>query len=214
MSASARRARKPQRDGQAPATGSDFRAHQGRLAITKIYTRKGDAGQTSLATGERLSKDEARIEAIGAVDELVAALGLARAEAPDAELGARLIALQSQLYLLMASLSQSAPARAAGLELPADAVAKLEEAIDGYDAALPPLKDFVMPGESRASAALHVARTTCRRAERRVVRAGTEAPGASAAVAYLNRLSDLLFVMARAADHDAGREDRTFKSAL
>jgi cob(I)alamin adenosyltransferase len=156
------------------------------------------------------------MEALGAVDELVASLGVARAEVGDADLKVRLTRIQSELYLLMSELASSGArsARSGAVGLPADAVAELEGAIDALDASLPPLKDFVMPGESRASALLHVARTVCRRAERRVVAAERGSGAASEAVTYLNRLSDLLFVMARAADHDAGRGDRTFKSAL
>jgi cob(I)alamin adenosyltransferase len=185
----------------------------GDAAIVKIYTRKGDAGETSLFSGERVAKDEPRMEALGAVDELVAWLGVARAELADEALNGKVAAIQTELYLLLTELATSGPAR---MSLPADAAQKLEPSIDALDAALPPLKDFVMPGQSRASAALHVARTVCRRAERRVIAAGRAAPVPAHAVVYLNRLSDLLFVMARAADHGAGGGggDRTFKSAL
>jgi cob(I)alamin adenosyltransferase len=98
--------------------------------------------------------------------------------------------------------------------LPADSSARLEGLIDAWDAELPPLRDFVMPGESRASAALHVARTVCRRAERAVVTVRRAAVVPEAAVVYLNRLSDLLFVLARLVDQNAGGQDRTFKSTL
>ncbi len=184
--------------------------------MVRIYTRKGDTGETSLFSGERVSKDEPRMEALGAVDELVASIGVAKIEAADADTKARLTKIQSELYLLMSELASSGAegARAAVVALPADAVGALERAIDALDAELPPLRDFVVPGESRASAALHVARTVCRRAERRVVAAGRAAPVAAEVVTYLNRLSDLLFVMARAADHHAGGTDRTFKSEL
>jgi cob(I)alamin adenosyltransferase len=181
----------------------------GEAAIVKIYTRKGDAGESGFFGGGRAPKDDPRFEALGALDELVACLGVAKAELADAGLKDRLTTIQGELYLAMAELaSAGAPAAA----LPSDATSRLEAAIDELDARLPPLKDFVMPGESGASAALHVARTVCRRAERRVVSAGREGAGPSAVLVYLNRLSDLLFVMARAADHGEG--DRTFKSAL
>jgi cob(I)alamin adenosyltransferase len=183
----------------------------GGPTIAKIYTRKGDAGETSLFSGERVAKDEPRMEALGAVDELVACLGVAKAEITDAALKERLTAIQSELYLLLASLATSGPPKAA---LPEDAAPRLEATIDALEAELPPLKDFIMPGESRGSAALHHARTVCRRAERRVIAAGRGTQPPAAAVVYLNRLSDLLFVMARAIDRGAGGRDRTFKSSL
>jgi cob(I)alamin adenosyltransferase len=194
-----------------PEPQTPRRRRAGAAAIVKIYTRKGDAGETSLFSGERVAKDEPRMEALGGVDELVAGLGVAKAEIADQALRDRITAIQSELYLLLSELATSGPPR---LALPADATARLEAAIDALEAGLPPLKDFVMPGESRASAALHVARTVCRRAERAVIAAGRAAPVPASAIVYLNRLSDLLFVMARTADHGAGGADKTFKSAL
>jgi cob(I)alamin adenosyltransferase len=206
---------KPRREAQSSSRWASPRS-RGGSAIARIYTRTGDKGETSLFSGERAPKDDPRFEALGDIDELVASLGVAKVEAADAELKASLTRIQSELYLLMAELASSGAegGRKPALALPADAVAKLEGAIDALDAGLPALRDFVMPGESRASASLHAARTVCRRAERRVVAAGRGAPVSAAAVIYLNRLSDLLFVMARAADHHAGQGDRTFKSEL
>jgi cob(I)alamin adenosyltransferase len=182
--------------------------------MVKIYTRRGDAGQTRLFTGERVSKDEARLEALGSVDELVAFLGLARSQIEHPEIRSRLIAIQSELYLILGDIASAAPGGSAASKLPGDAVAILESVIDAYDSILPPLRDFVMPGEARASSALHVARTVCRRAERRVVAVARSFPLGERIPAYLNRLSDLLFVMARLVDHESGRTDRTFKAAL
>mgnify|MGYP002779827396 CR=1 FL=1 len=178
----------------------------------KIYTRGGDNARTSLFTGERVSKEEARIEALGSLDELVAALGLAKvAEAAPATLRAELEGLQTALYLVMADIAGE-PGGAG--RLPTDAVADMEALIDRLDADLPPLRDFVIPGMSPASAALHLARTVCRRAERRVASvAGVHALPASVA-AYLNRMSDLLFTMARWVDRAQGADERTFKERL
>jgi cob(I)alamin adenosyltransferase len=184
----------------------------------KIYTRRGDAGQTSLFTGERVPKDEARLEALGSIDELVAHLGLARAETKDEGLRLRLQAIQGELYLLLADIAATAvgslDASRAASRLPEDVISILESYIDEYEAQLPPLRDFVMPGESRASATFHIARTVCRRAERRVTTIARAFPLAERIPAYLNRLSDLLFVMARITDHQAGVADRAFKSAI
>lgn len=197
------------------AAGSQTRRETREAAIARIYTRKGDTGETSLFSGERAPKDDARFEALGAIDELVAALGLAKADISDDSVVVRISAIQGELYLALSQIAalggtRETPAPSLG----ADAVTRLEAEIDALDAQLPPLTEFVMPGESRASAALHLARTICRRAERRVA---TVARGAALGVdapAYLNRLSDYLFVLARAVDHDSGGADRTFKSTL
>jgi len=186
----------------------------GEPAIVKIYTRKGDRGETSLYTGARVGKDCPNIDALGDVDELVAALGLAKAEIADADLAARVTTLQGELYLLMADLAAPGDGEAPASRLPADVVPRLESWIDEAESHLPPLKDFVMPGDARASAAMHLARAVCRRAERHVVAARRESAIPEAAVVYLNRLSDLLFVLARRADQLAGGADKTFKSTL
>lgn len=188
----------------------------------RIYTRGGDKGRTSLFSGARVAKDDARIEALGSLDELVAAMGLAKATPGiDPTAHARLEALQAELYLAMADLaSDRAPeggtGEAGGMSLPGDAVARLEAAIDAMDADLPPLTDFIIPGSSPVSAALHLARTVCRRAERRVQAAGCVHALPEAVPAYLNRLSDLLFVMARWTAREApdGARDLRFKDRL
>jgi cob(I)alamin adenosyltransferase len=184
------------------------------VSLAKIYTRKGDSGQTRLFTGERVSKDEARLEALGCIDELVAFLGLARSEIDAADIRSRLTAIQSELYLILSDIASAAQDKPSATKLPDDAIDIIESLIDAYDAKLPPLRDFIMPGESRASSLLHVARTVCRRAERRVVVIARNFPLDARVPAYLNRLSDLLFVTARLVDHASGRLDHTFKAAL
>jgi cob(I)alamin adenosyltransferase len=182
--------------------------------MAKIYTRKGDGGQTRLFTGERVCKDEARLEALGCIDELVAFLGLSRSDIKDSEIRSRLTAIQSELYLILSDIASAAQDKPSVTKLPDDAIDIIESLIDAYDAKLPPLHDFIMPGESRASSLLHVARTVCRRAERRVVAIARNFPLNARIPAYLNRLSDLLFVVARLVDHESGRPDQTFKAAL
>lgn len=183
--------------------------------MVRIYTRAGDEGETGLFTGERVSKDEARLEALGSIDEVVAALGMAKAEINNAELHCRLSAMQSDLYLLLADIASTAQ-RGSRVEtrLPEDVIQILESYIDHYDSELPQLRDFVMPGDSRASATLHFARTVCRRAERRVVTIARAYPLAARIPGYLNRMSDLLFVLARWVDHRSGGADVIFKKTI
>ncbi len=164
--------------------------------LGQIYTRKGDSGETRLFTGERVSKDEARLEALGCIDELVAFLGLARSELEDSDIGSRLTAIESELYLILSDIASAAKDKPAATKLPDDGIDIIESLIDAYDTKLPPLCDFIMPGESRASSLLHVARTVCRRAERRVVVIAKNFPVNPRIPEYLNRLSDLFFVMA------------------
>jgi cob(I)alamin adenosyltransferase len=176
----------------------------------KIYTRTGDAGETALFDGSRVSKADARVDAYGHIDELNAVLGQARAAGVDAALDAWLEHLQRDLFALGALLADPASRIAARVTKatlgPAD-TARLEHWIDEAEAELPPLRRFVLPGGGTAAAALHLARTVCRRAERHIVALG---PGAVDAdlLAYVNRLSDLLFVLARLANVRAGVPDR------
>lgn len=180
--------------------------------MVRIYTRAGDFGDTGLFTGERVSKDEARLEALGSIDEVVAALGVAKAEISDAKLRQCISVMQSDLYLLLADIASTAEQGSrVATRLPDDVVEILESSIDSYEADLPPLSDFIMPGDSRASAALHLARTICRRAERRVVTIARIYPLAARIPGYLNRLSDFLFVLARWVDRGPGGTDRIFK---
>ena len=174
----------------------------------KIYTKTGDAGETGLFGGERVPKDHPRVAAYGDVDELNACIGLARALEPRDFEDALLQAIQRDLFAIGAVLATPDPARLikalGGPGIADPAVEQLEVAIDRHEAALPPLKSFILPGGAPKGAALHVARTVCRRAERGVVGLG-RASGVSPVVGrYLNRLSDLLFVLARTANHAAG----------
>jgi cob(I)alamin adenosyltransferase len=172
----------------------------------KIYTRTGDAGMTGLYGGGRVSKCDPRIAAYGAIDELNAQLGVCRAAGLPEEVDSLLGSLQHELFSLGAELSS--PASSPGLDLLDEGeVTALEHAIDRFEADLAPLKTFVLPGGSPASAALHVARTVCRRAEREVVGLSAAAAVRPALLKYLNRVSDLLFVLARYANHAAGAPD-------
>ncbi|MBA3810062.1 MAG: cob(I)yrinic acid a,c-diamide adenosyltransferase [Caulobacteraceae bacterium] len=175
------------------------------VTLDRIYTRAGDGGKTRLSTGQSVSKASARVEAYGGVDELNAVLGVARREtAGDEGLDAMLARIQNDLFDLGADLAtperrENAPE---ALRITAGQVERLEREIDGLNASLSPLTSFVLPGGSPASAALHLARTVCRRAERMAV-AFAEAEGVGVhqqALRYLNRLSDLLFVAARFAN--------------
>lgn len=174
-----------------------------------IYTRKGDSGQTSIWGGRRLNKDDARMDAIGAVDECNAAVGFVLATGVPDPLGSILRTAQARLFIVGSELM--APDRTgggAGLpRLDTGDVTAAEAAIDALEQRLPELRNFILPGGSPAGAALHVARAACRRAERRVVTL-TRAEGTVPVVpAYLNRLGDLLFVAARYANHAAGLAD-------
>lgn len=172
----------------------------------KIYTKTGDDGETSLFDGTRVAKDDPRVAAYGDVDELQAALGVAAAAGPDAELAGMLEALQRDLFALGARLadpSHKIAARVTKAVVGDDSVARLEGWIDRLEEELPPLRHFILAGGCPAGASLHLARTVCRRAERAVLAVGRDAVEPHVLV-YLNRLSDLLFVMARAANHRAG----------
>ncbi len=172
-----------------------------------IYTGGGDRGETGLFGGGRVSKDDLRVEAYGAVDELNACLGLARTAGLPKDLETLAARLQDDLFVLGADLATPLDTTARGdrvVRLRDGAAKALEPEIDRLDARLPPLKTFILPGGSPAGAALHVARTVCRRAERRVVTLARHEKVSEGAIVYLNRLSDLLFVMARSANAHAG----------
>lgn len=175
----------------------------------KIYTRTGDLGETGLLAGPRVGKDIARIETYGTVDELNAAIGVVRAEDLPASIDRLLDRVQHELFEVGAELATPDPVSRGLRTIGRPQIAALEAEIDSYEARLAPLKAFILPGGTRAAAALHLARTICRRAERRLVTLIREAgPEISLdLLAYLNRLSDLLFVLARAANADAGRPD-------
>ena len=170
--------------------------------LSKIVTRTGDTGTTGLGDGSRVDKDSARIDAVGAVDELNSTLGLLLAETlPDA-VAACLTEVQHDLFDLGGELS--IPGHAAVNE---PQVLRLEEAVERFNADLPPLKEFTLPGGTRAASLAHVARTVCRRAERSLVHLGASATVRDPVRKYVNRLSDLLFIVARVLNRDAGRTD-------
>jgi cob(I)alamin adenosyltransferase len=179
------------------------------VTLNRIYTRTGDAGETRLATGQPVSKASLRVEAYGSVDEANACIGLARVHTAG-ELDAILARVQNELLDLGADLATpAAPDEPEGqrLRILDSQVARLETEIDQLNAELPPLSSFVLPGGTPAAAALHLARTVCRRAERESVRLAEAGEGVSGpAMRYLNRLSDLLFVAARYAN-DKGHAD-------
>lgn len=182
------------------------------VLLSRIYTKTGDRGTTALGDGRRVPKDAPRIEACGTVDELNAVLGLALAAVGDAEGRALLGAIQNDLFDLGADLCVPERPKRRGarkrrpLRMTETHVGALEQAIDRFNASLDPLRSFVLPGGTAASSWLHLARTVCRRAERRVVSLSRREKVNAWAIVYLNRLSDLLFVMARRAN-DGGRAD-------
>ena len=187
--------------------------------LSKIYTRTGDDGTTGLGDGSRVKKTDRRIEAIGAVDELNSLIGLLMARELPGEIHNALTDIQHDLFDLGGELSipthmdvlvpreagsRKRPGRSAIAE---QQVIRLETILDKFNADLPPLKEFILPGGSEASAVCHLARSVCRRAERRVIHLGDEEKINTAATKYLNRLSDLLFVIARVLNVHAGRTD-------
>ncbi|MCS7208627.1 MAG: cob(I)yrinic acid a,c-diamide adenosyltransferase [Fimbriimonadales bacterium] len=174
----------------------------------RIYTRTGDTGETGLIGGQRVPKDDPRVEAYGSVDELNAALGVARCYLSDLpDLDALLERFQNELFDIGAELA-SPPERAAQFQsIEEQHITAIEEAIDRLETELEPLRQFILPGGSPASAYLHLARTVCRRAERQVVRLSHSSTVNAAIIKYLNRLSDLLFVMARVANRRVGVDD-------
>jgi len=177
--------------------------------VTKIYTRTGDGGETGLFGGGRVSKNDLRVRAYGTIDELNAAIGVARAGAPPAEIEGILERLQHQLFDLGAELAtpEGAAAAARVARTTPDRVAALERDIDRCQALLPALRQFVLPGGTPVAAALHYARTVARRAEREIVGLAAREPVNPELLKYVNRLSDLLFVLARVANQGAGRPD-------
>lgn len=175
----------------------------------KLYTRTGDTGETGLFGGARVSKASLRVSSYGAVDELNAALGIARAQGLPGDLDATLARIQADLLTLGAELA-TVPGKEGNLGIAlldeAD-VTRLEAAIDASESSLDPLKHFILPGGTLAAAYLHVARTVCRRAEREVVALAAAEPVRNLLVRYLNRVSDLLFSLARRANQLAGVAD-------
>ncbi|HEX9986764.1 MAG TPA: cob(I)yrinic acid a,c-diamide adenosyltransferase [Thermoanaerobaculia bacterium] len=171
----------------------------------KIYTRTGDKGETGLFGGTRVPKNDPRIEAYGTIDELNSFLGVVRAAWPDSPVDPLLHQAQTDLFEIGAHLASPGLSRFPGVELAR--IEELEHSIDTMESELEPLRTFILPGGTLPAAHLHVARTVCRRAERLVVGLHDESPATESSVAYLNRLSDWLFVAARFANGRAGVAD-------
>lgn len=175
------------------------------VRLVKIYTKTGDTGDTSLFDGTRVKKDDARVDAYGEVDEMNAWLGLARASGLDSALDTAMVQIQRDLFALGAQLADPADKLATRITKAVIGdvdVHRLERLIDALDEEVPPLRRFILAGGTPAGAALHVARTVCRRAERRMV--GLQPPVDAVLLRYVNRLSDLLFVLARVVNHRGG----------
>lgn len=170
--------------------------------LSKIYTRTGDDGSTGLGDGSRVAKDSLRVEAMGAVDELNSALGVLLCNPLDESLQSALVDIQHTLFDMGGELCIPGAS-----VIGADRVAILEQQLDALNADLPPLKEFILPGGCSAAAACHLARAICRRSERRVYSLSRAEAVNPDAIKYLNRLSDLLFVMARHLNRAAGRPD-------
>lgn len=175
--------------------------------MVKIYTRKGDDGSTGLFDGSRVGKDHARCESYGEIDELSAAVGAARAFTQDPEISAELLEIQRDLLALGAQLADplygTRPAKAK-TQISEERIVAFERMMDRYDAVLPPLKGFILRGGNPGGALLHLACTVGRRAERRAVALGRQVEIPPLVVKYLNRLADLLFVLARAENRRTG----------
>jgi cob(I)alamin adenosyltransferase len=187
-----------------------MRARDEPVRLTKIYTRGGDAGETSLGDGSRVSKLDCRIGAFGTVDELNSALGVVLAGDVPAELRPPLERVQNELFDVGADLSVPWGVTDR-LRVEQEMIDALEQLCDRFNADLPELRSFVLPGGSETAARLHVARTLCRRAERDTLEASQELELNPLVLRYLNRLSDLLFILARAANAIAGRGEPLWK---
>ena len=169
--------------------------------LTKIYTRTGDAGETGKADGSRLSKDDSLIHAQGDIDELNSFIGLLASKVADAEVHELISRIQHDLFNIGAELSLSQPV------ILAEDVSNLEHQLDHYNADLPPLKEFILPGGGESACLCHVARSVCRRAERSLVSLHKQQVLGLELLAYINRLSDLLFVVARVLTRDADEDE-------
>ncbi|MEX2155464.1 MAG: cob(I)yrinic acid a,c-diamide adenosyltransferase [Gemmatimonadales bacterium] len=176
----------------------------------KIYTKTGDAGETGLFGGGRVSKDDPRVRAYGEVDEVNAVIGFAAALDPHDFAAAVLQSIQRDLFTIGAELATPDPAKQRGTAIGTAEVGALEDVIDMHQSKLSPLKNFILPGGHPKAAAFHVARTVCRRAERAVVGLSHTQQINPTIIHYLNRLSDLLFVLARAVNAQTGRSELTW----
>lgn len=179
----------------------------------KIYTRKGDSGETSLYGGKRVSKNSDRIEAYGTVDELNSILGIALTKEPADRTNEILVRLQQELFILGADLATPAGSKTRIDRIQHKDIEQLESIIDELEDYLPSLKHFILPGGSECGATLHLARTVCRRAERAAVACAESENNqvSTESIIYLNRFSDLLFVLARYENHQSGAEETPWK---
>lgn len=175
--------------------------------MTRIYTKKGDDGNTSLAGGKRVSKDSPRIEAVGSIDELNAEIGTIRCHSLPEKVDALLQRIQNDLFTIGADLARPPDAESRSLRIQDEDTAVLEKEIDNIEASLEPLKQFILPGGGKAGAAIHVARTVARRAERRCVALSRIEAVDPGVIRYLNRLSDLCFVLARYINQHESRSE-------
>jgi len=172
------------------------------MRITKVYTRTGDSGETSLVGGQRVGKDSLRVDAYGEIDEVNSLLGLVRCHLRDSEIDGILTTLQNTLFTVGADLAS--PLNLDVPRITRDKSLQLERTIDAFNRQVPPLKEFVLPGGTPAGALLHLARAVTRRAERKVVKLSKAEAINPELIVYLNRLSDLLFVLARVVNRRAG----------
>ncbi len=179
----------------------------------KIYTKTGDTGETGLYSGTRVPKDARRVEVCGTVDELNACIGFVKSQIQDEEINAILHRIQNELFDIGADLATlEAHPKAVGLRIPPTLTTELERNIDRFHDQLPPLKNFILPGGSAGGAAIHFARTVARRAERCVVSLAKAEPVNPEVLIYMNRLSDLLFVLARLVNHRSGEPEPLWES--
>ncbi|MCF2560240.1 cob(I)yrinic acid a,c-diamide adenosyltransferase [Prevotella brevis] len=184
------------------------------MKITKVYTRRGDGGQTSLVGGERVSKSCARLESYGTVDELSSHLGLLAALLPEGDDKAMIQRIQNNLFNVCTNLAtnQDTTPLYPSAHLPEDETALLERQVDEIMAMLPERQGFVLPGGTREAAQAHVCRTVCRRAERRICELAKEATVSVEVSEYINRLSDYLFVFAKKLNHIAGQSEKIWQN--
>ena len=176
----------------------------------KIYTKKGDAGQTGLFDGTIVSKSDARVDAYGDVDELNAAIGAARAFCEDSDVDRALMAIQNDLFAIGAQLADpkyDPKKRKAKTLITEEKIVAFEALMDGWESKVKPLKNFILPAGSKGGAMLHLARCVCRRAERKIVALSSSVKFSPLVVKYMNRLSDLLFTMARVENHKHGDQE-------
>ncbi len=183
------------------------------LELMKIYTRAGDHGTTALFGGRKVAKCDTRVSAIGTLDELNALLGLARAGKPQTQIDKGLLLLQNQLFDLGAELAKPQTDKPGMATLQDDDIIAIEKLIDSFDEGLPALTTFILPGGCQTAATLHLARCVCRRAERQIVALSLETTVQETVLKYINRVSDLLFVLARSANAAAGVSDVAWKKS-